>query len=62
MYICTAHISSAYVAGCDDGNIPDNEYLIVRRSNEWDLGNPAERLEAAFAFLGCLSYLMNDSV
>ena len=25
----------------------------------WDLAEPAERLDAALAFLGCLNYVMN---
>jgi hypothetical protein len=59
MYIATTSVSSAYLAGCDDGNIPENEHFVVRRSKEWDLTNPQERFDAALAFLGCLDYLMN---
>ena len=60
MYITTAYVASTYLAGCDDGNIPENEYLVVRRSKEWDLTNPGEKFEAAMAFLDCLNYLMSD--
>jgi len=59
MYIYTAYVSSPYLNGCDDGNIPHNEYFIIRRSMEWDLSNPDQRFEAALAFLGCLSYVMD---
>jgi hypothetical protein len=60
MYIATVSVSSAYLAGCDDGNIPENKRFVVRRSREWDLANPQERFEAALAFLRCLNYLMSD--
>jgi hypothetical protein len=59
MYIATVSVSSAYLTGCDNGHIPESEHFVVRRSREWDLANPQERIEAAFAFLGCLDYLMN---
>jgi len=52
-------LSPTYLAGCDDGNIPENQYFVVRRSKTWDLANPDERFEAGLAFLGCLNYLMN---
>ena len=59
MYISTAYVSSAYLGGCDDGNLPADDYFIVRRSMEWDLANTDQRFEAALAFLGCLNYLMD---
>jgi hypothetical protein len=59
MYIATASVSSAYLVGCDNGNITENEHFVVRRSKEWDLANPQERFKAALTFLGCLDYLMN---
>jgi hypothetical protein len=59
MYISTAYVSPAYLEGCRSGRIPDNEFLVIRRSRKWDLGDAQERVDAALAFLGCLNYLMN---
>lgn len=61
MYISTAYVSPAYLDGCRSGRIPDGEFLVIRQSQKWDLGDAKERINAALAFLGCLSYLMNDT-
>jgi hypothetical protein len=59
MYIETVELLPSYLEGCQAGFLKKEEYFIVRRSQQWDLADPDDRIAAAFAFLTVLNYTMN---
>jgi hypothetical protein len=59
MYISTVMLSESYMHGVDAQVVAKDDWFIVRRSKEWDLSIPGERIEAAMSFLSCLNYRMN---
>lgn len=61
MYISTVHISESYMQGCDDGQLKEDDFFVVRRSRVWDLGDPSSRIDAAMAFLTVLNYTMSSN-
>jgi hypothetical protein len=61
MYISTVHVSSAYLQGSHEGTLPENQFFVIRRSQEWDLSDVNERINAALALIGCLNYLMSET-
>jgi hypothetical protein len=60
MYITTICATPEYLrAVFDNQALPSDHVLCVRRSFVWDLSEPNDRTDAAFALLGVLNYTMS---
>lgn len=60
IHIASAVVSVEYLSGLTNDNLDENQYLVVKRSNKYNLADKAERKQACRMIIGLIRYLSKD--